>query len=65
MQKADAPAGASALLLLIIAFVAACWQHMAAGAFFVTGKGAGLAGSSAHDHKYFHPLAAIGAFYLG
>lgn len=56
--------GTSALLLLIITFIAACGQDISADAFFITGKRPGLSGASSHKHKHIHKLSALRAFHL-
>ena len=50
---------------LVVGFVAASGEDMAAGAFFIGIEGAGLAGAAPHDHKHIHPLPTGGASDLG
>jgi len=62
MKNADA--SASAFLLFIIAFVAACGQDVTAGTFFVACQRSGLTGPSAHNDEHIHPRPALGVFHL-
>ena len=56
--------GTSALLLLIIAFVAACRQTKTAGARFVAGQSACLPGASPHDDEYINPFSTVWTLHL-